>query len=171
MHIIKGNKIYLRPITMQDTNLIVKWRNTEFVRENFIFRENFTAEMHQNWMKSKVAIGSVIQYIICSNSNGAIGSVYFRDIDNENKTAEFGIFIGEKDALGKGYGQEATALFTEYGFKYVGLEKIMLRVIDSNNRAEHVYEKNGFRKISCEKEISYPQGNVVSVIFMEKTNE
>lgn len=29
---------------------------------------------------------------------------YFRDIDWENNRAEYGIFIGEEDAAGKGYG-------------------------------------------------------------------
>jgi RimJ/RimL family protein N-acetyltransferase len=36
-----------------------------------------------------------------------IGSVYLQKIDMENKTAEFGIFIGEDDENGKGFGSEA----------------------------------------------------------------
>ena len=61
---IIGTSVILRPITMQDTHLIVKWRNRDHVRQNFIFRETFTAEMHENWMNTRVASGEVVQYII-----------------------------------------------------------------------------------------------------------
>ena len=39
-----------------------------------------------------------------------VGSVYFRDIDRVKKEAEYGIFLGEDDAAGKGYGTEAAKL-------------------------------------------------------------
>ena len=58
--VIYGEKVMLRPITMEDTPLIVRWRNTESVRKNFIFRERFTEEMHNNWMRTKVASGEVV---------------------------------------------------------------------------------------------------------------
>ena len=39
-----GEHIYLRFITSEktDTEKIVRWRNQEFVRNNFIYREPFT---------------------------------------------------------------------------------------------------------------------------------
>lgn len=167
MDIIIANSIYLRPITLDDTELIVKWRNTKFVQDNFIFREKFTSAMHNNWMKTKVDTGEVVQYIICEFNDNPIGSVYYRDFDAIQKSAEFGIFIGEENALGKGYGKEATSLFIQYGFNSMGLDKIILRVIDTNRRAEHVYEKVGFKIIREEKEISQPSGEELNVIFME----
>ena len=32
--ILEGKNIYLRPMTGEDTDLIVKWRNEDFVRKN-----------------------------------------------------------------------------------------------------------------------------------------
>lgn len=56
-------------------------------------------------MRDKVAAGEVVQFILCETAGDRpVGSVYFRDIDTENKKAEYGIFIGEEDAAGKGYG-------------------------------------------------------------------
>ncbi len=167
MSIIKGGKVFLRPITMDDTKYIIKWRNTEFVRNSFIFRSQFTPEMHVNWMNSKVKSGEVVQYIITDTKNKPIGSVYFRNINKKESSAEFGIFIGEKDYLGKGYGQEATSMFVEYGFAGLNLNKILLRVIASNKRAIHVYEKAGFKKTRIGCEISQPSGDEISVVFME----
>ena len=91
------------PITISDTALIVKWRNNDSVRQNFIFQEPFTCEMHEAWMKNRVQTGEVVQYIIEDKiTNEAVGSVYLRDTNAKNKSAEYGIFIGEDDAIGKG---------------------------------------------------------------------
>lgn len=168
---IFGNLIFLRPITSEDTNFIVKWRNTDFVRENFIFREKFTKEMHENWIKTQINTGKVIQYIICDNLETPIGSIYFRDIDVEKREAEFGIFIGEKNFIGKGLGQEATKLFINFGFKELGFDRIILRVIDTNNKAEHIYEKVGFKKIDEIVQIVEPSKDEVRVIIMEIKND
>ena len=109
---IVGKKLILRPITLDDTDLIVKWRNNPSVVQNFIFREKFTRQMHENWMHNKVETGQVIQYIVEEKKNNRpIGSVYFRDVNENYNSAEFGIFIGEDDARGKGYGKEITSLF------------------------------------------------------------
>lgn len=97
--------VYLRPITLEDTENIVKWRNTDRVRKNFIYQKPFTKEGHLAWMRDKVAAGEVVQFILCeTEGDRPVGSVYFRDIDTGNKKAEYGIFIGEEDAAGKGYG-------------------------------------------------------------------
>ena len=56
--IINGESIYLRPITREDTALVVAWRNNPAVMQNFIFRQPFTAELHENWLRTKVYISS-----------------------------------------------------------------------------------------------------------------
>ena len=114
--VLTGTAVTLRPITDADTDLIVKWRNTPSVVQNFIFRQTFTPEMHRSWLATKVATGRVVQYIILDNADGKpVGSVYYRDIDNHNRSAEYGIFIGEESARGKGLGTETARLF-DWGF-------------------------------------------------------
>ena len=46
MRILEGKKIILRPITIEDTDLIVKWRNNQNVLKNFIFREHLTVKLY-----------------------------------------------------------------------------------------------------------------------------
>lgn len=100
--VLTGTAVTLRPITDADTDLIVKWRNTPSVVQNFIFRQTFTPEMHRSWLATKVATGQVVQYIILDNADGKpVGSVYYRDIDNHNRSAEYGIFIGEESAAAR----------------------------------------------------------------------
>ena len=163
---IKGNRVNLRPISESDTDNIVRWRNKKIVQDNFIFREKFTPEMHNNWLNSKVKSGEVIQYIMLDEIGKPFGSVYYRDIDPISKTAEFGIFIGEEDHISKGYGQEAMRLFIDFGINELGLMKIDLRVIESNDRAYHMYEKMGFKVISRQQQISQPSGEILKVVHM-----
>ena len=44
---IEGQQIYLRPITREDTDSILEWRNSEEVRPFFIHQEPFTREGHE----------------------------------------------------------------------------------------------------------------------------
>ena len=143
--VINGEKVSLRPITREDTGLIVAWRNKPSVYRHFIFRQPFTRELHENWLATKVETGKVIQYIILDKaSDKPVGSVYFRDVDPENESAEYGIFIGEEDYLGRGFGTETAQLFTRFGLDVLKLHRISLRVLGGNEIARRSYEKAGF---------------------------
>ena len=166
MNILYGNKVVLRPIAMEDTGFIVKWRNTEFVRDNFLFRDTFSEEMHMNWMNTKVKSGEVIQYIICDKREKPVGSVYFSDVDMVQGTAEFGIFIGEEEYLGMGFGKEATELFVQFGLNVLGFKCISLRVLSKNKCAIHVYEDSGFEIQSTGAETISNTKDKVEVTFM-----
>lgn len=165
--IITGKNIILRPITLDDTDLIVKWRNNPSVVQNFIFREKFTKEMHENWMRTKVEPGQVIQYIVEEKKSGRpIGSVYFRDVNENYNSAEFGIFIGEDDARGKGYGKEITSLFVRYGFESLGLHRIQLRLVKGNAAAARTYSSVGFHKEGEFRDMVKLGDEYRTVIFM-----
>ena len=155
--ILTGRLVVLRPITDGDTDCIVAWRNTPSVMQNFIFREPFTPEMHRHWLATKVATGQVVQYIIEDKATGqAVGSVYYRDVDQANHSAEYGIFIGEPAARGKGFGTETARLFTQFGFETLGLHRISLRLLAENLPARRSYEKAGFvqiRRASCRERV------------------
>ena len=139
--------VYLRPITMEDTRRIVDWRNSDRVKKNFIYQKPFTEQGHRMWMETKVATGEVVQFILCeTKGDRPVGSVYFRDIDRENNKAEYGIFIGEADAAGKGYGTLAAKGAVCYAEKTLKLHKLMLRVFADNTAAVKSYEKTGFIK-------------------------
>lgn len=168
--ILCGADIYLRPMTAGDTDLIVKWRNEDFVRKNFIYRKPFTREGHMNWIETMVKTGKVIQFIICTKEDRPVGSVYLRDIDEVHHKAEYGIFIGESDALSRGFGTQAARLMIRYAFETMGLHKLMLRVLAGNDRAKRSYEKAGFAQEAYLREDVYLEGGYRDVILMAVLN-
>ena len=167
---LEGKKIYLRPMTEEDTDLIVRWRNEDFVRKNFIYQKPFTREGHLNWIRTMVDTGKVIQFIICTKEDEPVGSVYLRDIDRTHRKAEYGIFIGEKDALSRGYGTEAAKLMLRYSFEELKLHKLMLRVLAGNDRAKKSYENAGFVQEAYLKDDVYLEDGYRDVILMAVIN-
>ena len=150
----------------------MRWRNTPSVRDNFIFRQTFTPEMHRNWLKTKVATGEVVQYIIVDKAaDTTVGSIYYRDIDHNFNSAEYGLFIGEESARGKGLGKEAIRMFIDFGFKTLGLHRISMRVLAENiasrrsNTAVGFVEEGTFRDMVC------LDGVYHDVIFMARIAE
>ncbi len=165
-----GEKVSLRMITEDDTPLVVKWRNNERVRNNFVFREHFTEELHYNWLRTKVFTGEVVQMIICENVNDyrPVGSVYFRYEDMGKTEAEYGIFIGEDDAIGKGYGNETAVLAVEYAREELKIKRLMLRAFTSNEAAIKSYEHAGFVRYEDLPMVTCSDGQKSDMILMEQ---
>ncbi len=164
-----GKKVSLRMITEADTDLVVSWRNNERVRNYFVYREHFTRQIHENWLKTKVFAGEVVQLIICENAKGGrpVGSVYFRYEDGDRTQAEYGIFIGEDDAVGKGYGNETAVLAVEYAKEVLGIRRLMLRAFSFNEAAIKSYENAGFVKYEDLPMVTCSDGQKSDMILME----
>jgi len=140
---------YIRPIKKEDTDNILRWRNNPNVRSNFVFQDDLTREAHEVWMDTNVNAGKTAQFIIVTDALGDVGSVYLRDIDSRHRKAEFGIFIGEDAARGKGFGTAATLMILEHAFRELNLNKVFLRVFTDNVGAIRSYERAGFTKEGC----------------------
>lgn len=166
LNVAENERVYIRLLTTKDTNEILKWRNSTNVVKNFIFRKSITKEMHEDWIRTQINEGKVIQFIIGDKSlNIEVGSVYFKNIDSACKSCEYGIFIAE-EAEGRGIGYQATLLAIEYMFNKYEFEYITLRVLKKNKKAIHMYEKCGFKDIKQNMIVEVENGSE-EVIFMK----
>ena len=164
--------VYLRPMTYDDTDLIVAWRNSDAVRKNFIYQALFTRESHENWIRTMVETGKVVQMIICdSASDKPLGSVYIRDIDRHHNKAEYGIFIGESSARGRGIGTAAAGLMLRYCFEEEKLHRVYLRALSDNAVAIRSYEKAGFVKEGYLKDDVCIDGQYRDIVWMAAVNK
>jgi UDP-4-amino-4,6-dideoxy-N-acetyl-beta-L-altrosamine N-acetyltransferase len=158
-------------MTWFDTDLIVAWRNSEQVRRNFVYQELFTREGHENWIRTMIETGKVVQMMICDLRGGRpLGSVYIRDIDRQHNKAEYGIFIGEPSARGRGVGTAAARLMLRYCFQEEKLHRIYLRAFSDNLQAIRSYEKAGFVREACLKDDVRIDGKYCDMIWMAAIN-
>lgn len=159
--------IYLRRMTYEDTDRIVAWRNRDAVRRNFIYQELFTRESHENWIHTMVETGRVVQLIICGlDTDEPLGSVYIRDIDRHHNKAEYGIFIGEPAARGRGIGTAAARLMLRYCFEEERLHRVFLRVFSTNTQAIRSYEKAGFTREALLRDDVCIDGQYRDIVLM-----
>lgn len=166
-YIDRAAGIYLRLMEEADTDLIIAWRNREDVRRNFIYREPFTRQGHENWVNTMIRPGRAVQIIIVDSADDTpLGSVYIRDIDRGHLKAEYGIFIGVPQARGRGIGTAAARLMLRYCFEEEGLHRIYLRVLAGNRQAIRSYEKAGFVREGCLREDVCIDGEFYDIVWM-----
>lgn len=139
--------IKLRTINKGDTDIILKWRNSKAVVDNFIDRRPVTKDIHLNWYKTKIQTGKVVQFIAYDQLNKKnFASTYLKDIDKTHKKAEFGIFIGEDEYRSKGFGKIITKQTLNFGFKKLKLNKIYARVLTYNSPSYNMFKNLGFKQ-------------------------
>ena len=95
-----------------------------------------------------------------------VGGCSFIDIDWQDRKAEVGIHIGEKEFWNKGYGTKAIHLLLKHGFENLNLHRLWLRVFEINQRAIRAYEKAGFTLEGKFREARYLEGKYVDVMIM-----
>ena len=134
-------EVTLRPLTLSDTNIIVRWRNSDAVRLNMYDQRLLTAEQHRNYYLNQIVKGKVLQYVIEADSI-SVGTIYCRYIDPI--IAELGVFLAsEKQKMG--YGSTALNIFLELIRKTTSIEILRLKVLKTNVRAIRLYSKAGFK--------------------------
>ena len=73
-----------------------------------------------------------------------IGNCTCYDIDEKKGEAQFGIMIGDRDYWDRGYGTDVVTTMVHYVFLTTGLNRLYLKTLDWNTRAQRCFEKCGF---------------------------
>lgn len=159
--------IYLRKIRIDDTQKIVNWRNNDFVIKNHIDRTILTNEKHLHWYNSMIKTGKVQQFIIVDKAcEKEIGTTFLKNIDYKAKEAELGIFIGEKEYLGKGYGKLVVSKMLDFAYDEFKLNHIYARLLSTNLPSYYMFINLGFNV--KEKKEEMIEGEKINVYFVEK---
>lgn len=89
--------------------------------------------------------GRRISYAILKKDDGElIGMVSCYNIDRKAHTGEIGIYLGEKDYWGQGYGTDALMTFVRHLFTDLDFDWVYLHTYQSNLRAQRSYMRVGF---------------------------
>jgi RimJ/RimL family protein N-acetyltransferase len=146
---IASGRVYLRPLEAADAELYRRWRADAEPMALAGWRDPAPMSLAQVEARierlAKEQGDDVYNFLICLlGDERPIGEVSLGHIDRKGGSAELGIFIGEPDEWGKGYGTDAVNALVEFGFGELRLERIWLEVWTENARARRAYEKAGF---------------------------
>jgi len=146
---IIGERIRLRAIERDDIPRFVDWLNDPEVIAGLLINLPMSNWDETRWFE-KLAERPAEERPLALDARlpdaswKHIGNVGLHQIEWVNRSAEFGIFIGDKSFWNHGYGTEATLLTLKHGFETINLNRIYLHVFETNLRAVHVYTKIGF---------------------------
>ena len=150
---IVGELIALGPMRRDILPLFTRWRNDFRVIRFFDVPRPQTFEQQVAAFEEAVKAKNMVGFTIYERAGmRPIGGAGLYGIDDYNQTAEFGIFIGEPDCWGKGYGTETARLVLDYGFTALGLHNIWLTVDEVHVGARRAYEKAGFKETGRRRE-------------------
>jgi RimJ/RimL family protein N-acetyltransferase len=126
------------------------------------------AEAEERWYDSEIEATDRTVFVIREKvSRRPIGTCGLHEIDLRNRSAAFGIAIGEPSARGKGYGTEATTLTLDYGFSILGLHSIRLGVFEFNLAGQRAYARAGFKECGRYREHIWMYGRMWDEIHMD----
>lgn len=166
---IVGSQVALGPPRRDLLAIYLKWINDfEVTRTLAIGMRPTSWESEEAWYERICTSERDAFFTIYERSSlRPIGGTGLHNIDPYNRTAEFGILIGEKDCWGRGYGTETTSLVLDFGFTALGLHNIMLRVYSFNERGLRAYARAGFRVIGRRRESHRFAGRAYDEIYMD----
>lgn len=166
---LTGTQCYLSPLSLDDAAKMAEWENDLAVTlplgdeaYNTTSQEKLTEDL-RGALQAKMHIFGILDLA----TDQLIGRCVLFNVDPVNRSAMLGIFIGEKDFWGKGYGSEAVQLLVEFGFYLLNLNSIELGVFAFNERAVAAYRKVGFKEIGRRRQARIIGEKKYDVILMD----
>jgi RimJ/RimL family protein N-acetyltransferase len=161
-----GANCYLSPISLDDAEKFTEWLNDLEVTVNLQMYASVISAEQERVLLEELAKGHNYS-IIDSKTDELIGNCGFLDIDHLNRTAETGIFIGNKNYWNRGYGTEALRLLLDYGFKALNLNNVLIRVYSFNERAQKSYQKVGFKTLGRRRAALRRGSEAFDIVYMD----
>lgn len=156
----------LRQLYIEDAERMLEWMHDPTINCNFRFdAAKYTLEHAENFIKQANAdysIGKAYHWAITDNGQEYLGTISLKDVDLENKNAEYAICL-RKCAIGRGMAYQATMAVLEFAFLTLNLNRVFLNVLADNQKAIRLYERCGFRFEGEWKEHLYLRGKYHSL--------
>ncbi len=134
----------LRDLEKKDAKFMYEWMSDPEVYCNFRFDpKKITIDSCKSFIENSVNDKKNKNFAIADDNDEYLGTISLKNIDMENKNAEYAIAVRKK-FHGTGVSKFATEELLKYAFETLNLNKVYLNVLSENTRAIKFYEKVGF---------------------------
>ncbi len=134
----------LRLIEESDLHETLSWRNRDEARVWFKTSTPLTYEQHANWFHQRYQPSETDFLFVVEADGKLVGQASVYGIDWQNRTAEVGRFLVDADQAGRGHIGRACGVLLDICWHTLNLDYVFLEVIETNERAIHLYRKHGF---------------------------
>ena len=153
-----GDKCYLSPISLDDTERYTEWVNDMELGQFMLFTPQVIDMEKERQTLIQLMQNNFVFAIVEKDTNKVIGNCGLHGLSEVHRHAELGVFIGEKTFWNQGIGSEACSLLLDFGFNVLNLHSISLKVFGYNKRAIKCYEKIGFKYAGTQREYIFMAG-------------
>lgn len=133
----------LRLIEESDLETTLSWRNRDEARVWFKTSSQITLEQHQAWFHRYLNKDDDFLFVV-EVEGKLVGQASVYDIQWGQGRAEIGRFLVAPEGGGKGYIGKACQALISLCTDTFSLQYLFLEVIETNDRAIRLYQRNGF---------------------------
>jgi len=165
-----GKRIRLRGNERSDLPKFVEWLNDPQVRHYLSMSMPISQVSEEQWFENMLKRPSEEQSLGIEIKEGdgwrLIGNCELFDIKWRARSAEVGLFIGDRSCWNQGYGTEVMRLLLRHGFGTLNLNRIFLHVDPENVGGIRAYQKAGFIQEARLRESVFRDGKYCDDLIM-----
>lgn len=107
---------------------------------------------------------SLILAIVLKDGDRHVGNIALQEIHPVNRTAELSIVIGEREAWGNGYAQEAATLVLAHAFNALNLRRVGCGTFAGNEAMRKLATRLGMKQEGQRRQAVFKSGRYEDVI-------
>lgn len=158
--------ILLRLPVLADMDRVLEWRNSPEVA-TYMYRDDpIAASEHAEWFPTTLSDSPTSRYRVAEIEGKPVGWLSLTRIDRRNRSCEWGGYLAPSVSRGAGVGRKILGLSLEMAFGELGLNRVVVEVLEGNDRALGLYESLGFRREGLLRERAWQTAGPRDVITM-----
>jgi UDP-4-amino-4,6-dideoxy-N-acetyl-beta-L-altrosamine N-acetyltransferase len=162
--------IELRKLGPEDGERLFQWRSEREVDRWMYQSPPPDFDIHRQWLAAFLADPDRRGWIILQDGKPC-GFLMLKGLTSPQQRAEWGWYIGEADARGRGAGRAAQALGLDIAFGELGLQRVWAEVLAENEAALKAQGAAGFRREGYLRRHAFKDGRFTDVVILGMLRE
>jgi len=164
--VFESDRLVIRLMEEKDIEEARQLHNEESTLNRLTDPFHVSQEEQQLWFKRMSTSRKSRRYVLEHKESGKIcGIIRLDEIDTVNRSASIGADVNPS-FRNQGYATEAYVKVIDYLFSTLGLHRLQLVTLESNEIAIGLYTKIGFKREGKLREAVFRDGNFVDLISM-----
>ncbi len=144
---ISGNKVRLRDKRMSDAHNDYRWQSDPELAgldASSLLTMSFSRYLLEYALQARPSGQYRRRFAVETLDGEHIGNCSYYNVDEAKAEAEVGIMIGDRAYWDRGYGSDAMTTLVGHIFQQTELDRLYLKTLDWNTRAQKCFQKCGF---------------------------
>jgi UDP-4-amino-4,6-dideoxy-N-acetyl-beta-L-altrosamine N-acetyltransferase len=157
-------------ISSADKASLREWRNDPAVSKWMYTNHEIGEEEHSAWFDKMLADSSKVYWKIVAD-DVAVGAIFLTGVSSKGSSCEWGMYLADVNARGKGIAQAACALSFRYAFNDLAIDVVKCEAVAQNENAIGLYESVGYVRTGVQTNAVKRGNEMLSVVTLELTRE